>query len=109
MLSGSVAEPSLFRVAPAPEVRGPGARGEPTPAPTKLGCLRLWGKKRPLQAAAAPAPYANIFHFELLKSELLMQVFFGSHLPSQIALKLCFVTTARLSFFVAKKMQEEPS
>ena len=33
------------------------------------------------QKKAAPAPYTNNFHFELLKSELLMQVFFGSHLP----------------------------
>ena len=45
---------------------------EPTPAPTKLGRFRL---------QAAPAPYTNIFHFELLKGELLMQVFFVSHLP----------------------------
>ena len=56
----SVAEPSLFRAAPAPEVRGPGARGEPTPAQTKLGRLRLWGKKRPLQAAAAPGGSGSI-------------------------------------------------
>ena len=49
---------------------------EPTPAPTKLGRLRLSAKKK-----AAPAPCTNIFHFELLKSELLMKVFFGSHLP----------------------------
>ena len=47
---------------------------EPTPAPTKSGQLRLQAKK------AARAPYTNIFHFELW-SELLMQVFFGSHLP----------------------------
>ena len=40
---------------------------EPTPVPTKLGRLRLQAKKA--------APYSNIFHFELLKSELL------SHLP----------------------------
>ena len=30
---------------------------------------------------AAPAPYTNSFHFELLKSQFLMQVSFGSHLP----------------------------
>ena len=45
---------------------------EPTMAPTKLGRFRL---------QAAPAPFLNIFHFELFKSELLMQVCFGSHLP----------------------------
>ena len=52
---------------------------EPTPAPTKL--VRLWllakkGSSRRLRLHIVP----NIFHFELLKSELLMQVFFGSHL-----------------------------
>ena len=30
---------------------------------------------------AAPAPYTNIFHFDFLIREFLMQVFFGSHLP----------------------------
>ena len=48
---------------------------EPTPAPTYLGRLRLQAKK------AAPAPYTKIFHFELLKSELLIQVYFGPYLP----------------------------
>ena len=50
----------------------------PEPAPTKLGRLRHQAKKggsRRLQAA--PAPYTNSFHFELLNSEFLMQVFFG--------------------------------
>ena len=48
---------------------------EPTSAPTYLGRLRLQAKK------AAPAPYTNIFHFELLKSKLLIQVYFGPYLP----------------------------
>ena len=51
----SVREPALFGAAPALEVRGPGAdsgsdQSGSSPAP---------GKK------AAPAPYTNIFHFEL--------------------------------------------
>ena len=58
-----VAEPPLYWAAPAPEVRGPGADSGSD------------------QIGSAPAPYTNIYHFELLKSELLMQVFFGSHLP----------------------------
>ena len=48
-------------------------------APTNSAPAPASGKKRRLQAA--PAPYTNSFHFELLKSEILMQVFFGSHLP----------------------------
>ena len=68
----SVAEPPLFWA--APEVLGPGADS---------GFDQIWsapapGKKRRLQAA--PASYSNIFHFEFLKIELLMQVFFGSQL-----------------------------
>ena len=50
----SVAEPPLFWAALAPEVRGPGADS---------------GSR---QKKAAPAPYSNIFHFEFLKSELLI-------------------------------------
>ena len=77
------AEPPLFWAAPAPGRQGPGADSgsgsdllgsAPAPAP---------GKKRRLQAAPAPAPapYTKIFHFELLKSELLIQVYFGPYLP----------------------------
>ena len=47
---------------------------ESTPAPVKLSRLRLQAKK------AAPSSSGNIFLFELLKSGLLMQVFFQSHL-----------------------------
>ena len=71
----SVAEPTLFWAAPALEVRGPGADS----GSDQIGSAPAPGKKRRLQVA--PAPYTNIFHFELLKSELLKQVFFGSHLP----------------------------
>ena len=73
---------------------------ELTPAPTKLGRPRLQAKRR-LQSA--PAPYTNSFHFELLESELLMQVFFRSHLPLKIDLRSCFVTTTRLSYFACQK------
>ena len=65
----SVAEPPLFW--PAPEVRGPGVDS---------GCGQIGSAPAPCKKAA-PAPYTNSFHFELLKSELLMKVFFGSHLP----------------------------
>ena len=81
----SFAEPPLFWTAPAtaPGRQGPGADSgsgfdllgsatAPAPAP---------GKKRRLQAAPAPAPYSKIFHFELLKSKLLLQVYFGPYLP----------------------------
>ena len=71
----SVAEPSLFWAAPVPEVQGPGADS----GSDQIGSAPAPGKKRRLQAALAP--YTKSFHFELLKSELLMQVFFGSHLP----------------------------
>ena len=59
----SVAEPTFFLAAPAPEVGGPGADSGSD------------------QIGSAPAPYTNIFPFEFLKGEILMQVFFGSHLP----------------------------
>ena len=36
-------------------------------------------QKKRLQAA--PAPYTKIFPFELLKSELLLQLYFGPYLP----------------------------
>ena len=41
----------------------------PAPAPTKLGRLRLQLEAK--KAAPAPAPYTIIFHFKLLKIELL--------------------------------------
>ena len=47
-----------------------------------FGRLRLQAKKggsRRLQAA--PAPYTKIFNFELWKSELIRQVYFGPFLP----------------------------
>ena len=72
VLFASVVEPPLFLAAPAPDVRGPGADS----GSDQIGSAPAPGKKK-----AAPAPYTNIFHFEFLKSELLMQVFFGSHLP----------------------------
>ena len=59
----------------APEVRGPGADS----GSEQFGSAPSPGKKRRLQAA--PAPCTNIFNFELLKSELVMQAFYGSHLP----------------------------
>ena len=61
LLEISVAEQPLFWAAPALEGRGPGADSgfgsdhigsAPAPAPAKK---------------AAPAPYTNIFNFELLK------------------------------------------
>ena len=55
----SFAELPLFWAAPV--VRGPGADSD--------------------QIGSAPAPITNIFHFELLPNKLLMEVFFGSHLP----------------------------
>ena len=69
-IKSSVAERPLFWAAPAPEVRGPGADY----GSDQIGSAPAQGKKRRLQAALAP--YTNIFHFELLKSELLVQVFF---------------------------------
>ena len=57
----SVAEPPLFWAAPG--VRGPGADSGPD------------------QIGSAPAQNTNSFHFELLKSESVMQVLFRSHLP----------------------------
>ena len=71
----SVAEPPLFWAAPAPGCQGPGADS----GSDLLGSAPAPGKKRRLQAA--PAPYTKIFHFELLKSELLIQVYFGPYLP----------------------------
>ena len=73
----SVAEPPLFWAAPAPAPgrQGPGADS----GSDLLGSAPAPGKKRRLQAA--PAPYTKIFHFELLKSELLIQVYFGPYLP----------------------------
>ena len=73
----SVAEQPLFWAAPAPEVRGPGA--DSGFGSDQIGSAPAPGKKRRIQAATAP--YTNSFHFELLKSELLMQVFLRSHLP----------------------------
>ena len=63
----SVAEPPLFWEAPASEV------SEPTPAPTKLGGLRL---------QTAPAPYTKISHFVPLKISFLIwyKSFFGLYL-----------------------------
>ena len=74
----SVAEPPLFWAAPAPEILGPGADS----GSDLIGSAPVTGKKRRFQAA--PAPYTYIFHFELLKRALLIQVFFGSHLPGTI-------------------------
>ena len=93
LLVSSVAEPPLFGRLRKSEVP------EPTPAlaPTKLGRLQ------PKKAAPALAPYTNFFHFELLKSELIMQVFFESHLLLYIDLKSCFVTTRSLSFSACQK------
>ena len=50
----------------------------PELSPTKLGRLRLQAKKG---GFSSMSPYTNIFHFELLKRELLMEVFFGSLIP----------------------------
>ena len=74
-VKNSVAEPPLFWASPTPEVKGPGADF----GSDQIGSAPAPGKKRGLQAA--PTPNTNSFHFELLKSEFLMQVFFGSHLP----------------------------
>ena len=62
----SVAKPSLFWAAPAPDGQGPGADS----GSDLLGSASAPGKKRRLQAAPAPspAPYTNIFHFKLSKS-----------------------------------------
>ena len=57
----------FFWMAPAPEVRGSGADS----GSNQIGSAP--GNKRRLHVAVAP--YANIFHFEFLKSEILMQVF----------------------------------
>ena len=81
----SVAEPPFFWAAPAPEVRGPRVDSSSD------------------QIGSAPAPCTNIFHFELLKSQFVMQVFFGSHLPLQVAFESHFVTRTRLSFFACQK------
>ena len=89
----SVAEPPLSLAAPAPEVLSPGA--------DQIGSAPARGKKRRLQAA--PAPNTNIFHFEFLKSVLIMQVFFGSYLPLQTAFKSCFVTTQGFPFCLPKR------
>ena len=69
---------------------------EPTPAPAPIYLGRLW-----LQAKkTAPAPYTKIiFHFELFKSELVIQVYFGPYLP----FKVMFDTRTRLFFFACLK------
>ena len=74
-VKNSVAEPPLFWASPTPEVQGPGTDF----GSDQIGSAPAPGKKRWLQAA--PAHYTNIFHFERLKIELLIQVFFRSHLP----------------------------
>ena len=82
--------------------------GSGSGSPRSRSRLRLrpnWQKRR-LQATSAPC--TNNFHLELIKSESVMQVFFGSHLPLLIAFKSCFVTSTWLSFLLAKKMQLEP-
>ena len=48
---------------------------EPTPAPTELGRLRLQAIKGGSRPQADLAPYTNSCPFELLKSELLIEVF----------------------------------
>ena len=92
----SVAEPPHFWAAPAPEVRGPGANS----GSDQIGSAPATGKKRRFQTA--PAPCTKISHFELIRSELVMQVVFGPHLPLYIAFKSCFVTTTRFSFFACQ-------
>ena len=73
----SGAEPPLFWAAPAP---APGGQGPGADSGSDLlGSALAPGKKRRLKAA--PAPYTKIFNFELLKSELLIQVYFGPYLP----------------------------
>ena len=64
----SVAEPPLFWAAPAPEVRGP----EADSGSDQIGSAPAPGKKG--------GSGTNIFSFEFWQSELLKQVFFGSHL-----------------------------
>ena len=54
----------------------------------QIGSAPAPGKKRRLQAA--PAPCTKIFHFELLKSELLMQVFFDHIYRFKLLLSLSF-------------------
>ena len=97
----SVAEPSLFRAAPAPEVRGPGADS----GFDQIGSALAPGKK------AVLAPYTNIFHFELLKSELLMHVFFGSHTGMVYRYKLLLshvLSQQDFPFSLAKKKHWDP-
>ena len=89
----SVAELSLFWA--APEVLGPRSDS----GSDQIGSASAQGKKRRLHAATAP--YTNIFHLELLKSELLLQVFFGSHLH-------VLSQQQSFPFLLAKRMQPEP-
>ena len=55
------------------------------PEPTQLRHRPDWvgsgSRQQKRQLLAAPAPYTKICNFEQLKSYLLMQVFFASHLP----------------------------
>ena len=95
----SVAEPPLFWVAPAPGGQGPGADS----SSDLLGSAP--GKKRRLQAA--PAPYTKIFHYELLKSELLKQVYFGPYSPLVTAFKVMFDTRTRLFFFAVLRIRND--
>ena len=74
-LPHSVAEPPLFRAAPAPDGQDPGADS----GSELLGSAPAPGKKRQFQAA--PAPDTKIFHFKLSKSLMSIQVCFGPYLP----------------------------
>ena len=68
----SVAEPPHFWAALAPGRQGPGADS----GSDLLGSAPAPGKKRRLRLHTL-----KFFHFELLKSELLIQVYFGPYLP----------------------------
>ena len=58
---------------------------------------------------AAPAPYTNIFHFELFKSELLMQGFFCITFTVINCSEVMFCHNNKaFAFLFAKKMQPEP-
>ena len=72
---------------------------EPTPVSTKLGRLRL---------QAAPAPYTNIVHFDLLKSELIMQVFLDHIYRYKLLSSHALSQQQGFPILLAKKMQPEP-
>ena len=75
--------------------------GSGSRSPRSRSRLRLrptWVGSGSRQKKAAPAPYTKFFHFELLKSKFLIQVYLDHIYPSKLPLKSCLTLEQGFSF-----------